>query len=120
MLINTSRGAVMNTRDVLNALVSGQIGYLGIDVYEYEKGLFFSDHSGEKIWDKLLLKLLDFSNVLITPHQAFATREALTNIAKTTSENLSQWENGESSRNEITYAESVLTLSEREPKTIIT
>jgi D-lactate dehydrogenase len=119
MLINTSRGGVLNTIDVLDALRKGQIGYLGIDVYEYEKGLFFNDHSGETITDTLFTQLMDYSNVLITPHQAFATREALTNIAGTTTDNLSKWEKEGVSENEITYERSVLPLSEREIKTLI-
>jgi len=119
MLINTSRGGILNTRDVLDALPGGQIGYLGIDVYEYEKGLFFYNHSGEEIHDSLFTKLMGFSNVLITPHQAFATREALTNIAATTAANLLLWEKGATSENEITYSGPVLPRSEQEIKTIM-
>ena len=102
MLINTSRGAVVNTRDLLDALPGGQIGYLGLDVYEYEKGIFFYDRSDEDLNDTMLQKLMSYSNVLITPHQAFATKEALTNIAKTTFQNLNAFKNGNSIVNEIT------------------
>ena len=102
MLINTSRGAVVNTKDVLDGLVKGQIGYFGADVYEYEKGLFFYDHSGKPAKDLLLQRLVNLPNVLITPHQAFATKEALKNIAETTFYNLSVWDHGCASENELT------------------
>ena len=82
MLINTSRGAIIKTQDVIDGLITGQIGYFGTDVYEYEKGIFFHDHSGETLKDTMLKKLMSFSNVLVTPHQAFATQEALANIAR--------------------------------------
>jgi D-lactate dehydrogenase len=88
MLINTSRGALVNTTDILQALDSGKIGYLGIDVYEHEKGLFFEDHEYDNIKDALLQKLLQHVNVIITPHQAYLTKEALQEIADQTIENL--------------------------------
>jgi D-lactate dehydrogenase len=84
MLINTSRGACVNTKDVIYYLKNGHIGYYGADVYEKEKGLFFYDWSDKKLDDPMLKSLLALPNVLITPHQAFATVEALTNIATTT------------------------------------
>ena len=84
MLINTSRGKVLHTEAVLEALKTGQIGYLGLDVYEYEKGLFFEDHQQDVNKDALLTQLLNFSNVLITPHQAFLTKEAVEEIAAQT------------------------------------
>lgn len=90
MLINTSRGALLDTHAALAALKTGQLGYLGMDVYEYEKGLFFYDHSQEPK-DKLLAQLLVLPNVLITGHQGFLTREALTNIATTTIASLDGW-----------------------------
>nr|WP_294945297.1 2-hydroxyacid dehydrogenase [uncultured Mucilaginibacter sp.] len=92
MLINTSRGALINTTDVVNALRSGKIGYLGLDVYEFEKGLFFEDHEHDAIKDKLLEELMQFDNVLITPHQAYLTREALQGIADQTIKNLDLWQ----------------------------
>ncbi len=101
MLINTSRGGVVKTADVLNGLTSGKIGYFGSDVYEYEKGIFFYDHSGTPIKDKTLLTLMSLHNVLITPHQAFATNEALTNIAVTTVENIQAWLSGTILQNKI-------------------
>ena len=75
---------------------------IGGDVYEYEKGIFFYDRSDEDLNDTMLQKLMSYSNVLITPHQAFATKEALTNIAKTTFQNLNAFKNGNSIVNEIT------------------
>ena len=102
MIINTSRGACVNTADIIDGLESGHIGYFGADVYEKEAGIFFHDHSAKKLQDEMLEKLLAMPNVLITPHQAFATKDALTNIATTTFENIDYWENGERSRNELT------------------
>ena len=102
MIINTSRGACVNTADIIDGLESGHIGYFGADVYEKEAGIFFHDHSAKKLQDEMLEKLLAIPNVLITPHQAFATKDALTNIATTTFENIDYWENGERSRNELT------------------
>lgn len=92
MLINTSRGGLIDTGEVLNALDNGKIGYLGLDVYEFEKGLFFQDHEYDKHKDTLLRKLLAYPNVLITPHQAFLTREALQEIANQTIKNLDLWQ----------------------------
>jgi len=88
LLINTSRGAVIDTPAVLNALEGSSLGGLAIDVYEREGGLFFEDHSGEELNDKQFERLLDFPNVLVTPHQGFFTAEALANIASTTIENI--------------------------------
>ncbi|MBS4066409.1 MAG: 2-hydroxyacid dehydrogenase [Chitinophagaceae bacterium] len=101
MLINTSRGALINTRDVIVALKSGQIGYLGLDVYEEERGLFFEDHSGDILQDDVIARLMTFSNVLITSHQAFLTDTALHNIAETTFSNLDCFEKGMSCNNEL-------------------
>ena len=102
MLINTARGAIIHTEDVMEALHDGTIGYLGLDVYEKEKGVFFYDHSENKITDEWLIKLMTYPNVIITPHQAFATQEALTNIADTTFYNLDQWSQQLPSENELT------------------
>lgn len=101
MLINTARGAVINTEHVIEALNNGKIGYLGLDVYEKEKGIFFYDYSKHKITDEMLKKLMAFPNVIITPHQAFATHEALTNIADTTFYNLDCWALQNKSDNEL-------------------
>ncbi len=95
MLINTGRGALVDTRAVISALKSRHIGSLGLDVYEQEEGVFFEDLSFEIIGDDLLERLLTFPNVIITSHQGFFTHEALTAIAETTLNNLSQLERGE-------------------------
>jgi len=102
MLINTSRGACINTQDVIDGLENGHIGYFGADVYENEKGVFFYDHSGKEIKDAMLKKLLTLPNVLMTPHQAFATQEALSNIAETTFHTIDCWKNNKRSANELT------------------
>ncbi|MDF7819113.1 2-hydroxyacid dehydrogenase [Runella sp. MFBS21] len=94
MLINTSRGGLVNTKAVINALKTGQLGYLGIDVYEQEADLFFKDLSEYVIQDDMLLRLMSFPNVLITAHQGFFTEEALSEIAKVTLQNLSDFESG--------------------------
>lgn len=101
MLINTSRGALVNTKDIIAALKSGQIGYLGLDVYEEERGLFFEDHSGDILQDDVIARLMTFSNVLITSHQAFLTDTALHNIAETTVANLDCFENQTACNNEV-------------------
>lgn len=101
MLINTARGAVLITEDAINALDNGKIGYLGLDVYEKEKGIFFYDLSKQNLNDKMLSNLMSRPNVMITPHQAFATKEALMNIADTTFYNISLWALGQHSPNEI-------------------
>ena len=105
MLINTSRGALVDTRAVIEALKSGQIGYLGLDVYEEEGDVFFRDLSGELLQDDVLARLLTFPNVLITGHQAFFTREALEQIATTTLTNLADVEHGKQCPNEVTPEE---------------
>lgn len=92
MLLNTSRGGLIDTKEVLTALENGKIGYLGLDVYEFEKGLFFQDHEHDKHKDALLKKLIAYPNVLVTPHQAFLTREALQEIANQTIKNLDLWQ----------------------------
>lgn len=94
MLINTSRGALVDTQAVLGGLKTGKIGYLGLDVYEQEEKLFFNDLSENIIQDDLILRLLSFPNVLITSHQGFFTEEALTQIAQTTLDNVDSFEAG--------------------------
>lgn len=101
MLINTARGAVISTDHAIDALNSGTIAYLGLDVYEKEKGVFFYDLSKEKINDEVLVNLMNRHNVIITPHQAFATKEALCNISEITFYNIDCWAKGHSSPNEI-------------------
>ena len=92
MLINTSRGGLLDTRAVIEALKSGKIGHLGLDVYEEEGEMFFEDLSGTILRDDTFTRLLTFPNVIITGHQAFFTREALDNIASTTLGNITQFE----------------------------
>ena len=94
MLINTSRGELIDTRAVITALKSGHIGYLGLDVYEEEEELFFEDLSHQPIQDDVFSRLLTFPNVLVTAHQAFFTQEALENIAETTLANIAAFEMG--------------------------
>ena len=101
MLINASRGALVNTKDVIDGLKSKHIGYFGMDVYEEEKGLFFEDHSEDILEDDQIARLMAFNNVFISSHQAFLTDTALKNIAKTTIENLDCLEKGEACKNEI-------------------
>ncbi|SHN34250.1 2-hydroxyacid dehydrogenase [Chitinophaga sp. CF418] len=101
MIINTSRGALINTKDIIQGLKKGQIGYLGLDVYEEESGLFFEDHSEDILQDDMISRLLTFKNVLITSHQAFLTDTALQNIAMTTIYNLDCFENNGICKNEI-------------------
>ena len=101
MLINTSRGALIDTVAVIEALKNGRIGYLGLDVYEEEEEIFFEDRSGLIISDDVFSRLLTFPNVIITGHQAFFTREALESIAATTMKNISDFESGRASGNEI-------------------
>ncbi len=101
MLINTSRGGLIDTRAVIRGLKSGKIGYLGLDVYEEEEELFFEDHSGQVIQDDIFARLLTFPNVLITAHQAFFTDTALTRIAQTTLQNLADLEAGRDCPNQI-------------------
>jgi D-lactate dehydrogenase len=92
MLINTSRGSVIDTKAVIPALKSGQIGSLGIDVYEEEADYFFEDLSDQAIADDTLARLLTFPNVIVTGHQAFFTTEAMSAIATITLQNISEWE----------------------------
>lgn len=101
MVINTSRGALVNTKDIIVALKTGQIGYLGLDVYEEEKGLFFEDHSEDILQDDVIARLLSFPNVLITSHQAFLTDTALQNIADTSIHNLDCFEKNMDCENEL-------------------
>jgi D-lactate dehydrogenase len=101
MLINTSRGALVDTKAVIAALKSGHIKYLGIDVYEEEADLFFEDLSDRVIQDDVFMRLLSFNNVLITGHQAFFTSNALEAIANITLQNISDFEQGGELENEV-------------------
>ncbi len=101
MLINTSRGALVDTKAVIAALKTGQIGYFGMDVYEEEEGLFFEDRSEDILQDDTIARLMTFKNVLITSHQAFLTETALQNIAETTVYNLDCFETNTKNNNEL-------------------
>jgi D-lactate dehydrogenase len=103
-ILNTSRGALINAQAVLVGLKSGQIGHLGLDVYEEEADLFFEDLSNQIIQDDVFARLLTFPNVVITGHQGFFTERALANIAQTTLQNIHDIETKDASGNEITAA----------------
>ena len=92
MLINTSRGKLVDTHALVENLLAGHLGGVALDVYEEEEGIFFEDHSEHLLRDDILSRLLTFPNVLITSHQAFLTREALLEIARVTAENLRRFE----------------------------
>lgn len=102
MLINTSRGALVDTAAVIDGLKSGQIGYLGLDVYEEEGDLFFEDLSNLVLQDDIFARLLTFPNVVITGHQAFFTRNALESIAHTTLANITEFEQTGQCVNQVT------------------
>jgi D-lactate dehydrogenase len=101
MLINTSRGGLIDTGAVIEGLKSGRIGHLGLDVYEEEARYFYEDYSSRLIADDELSRLLTFPNVLVTSHQGFFTREALEQIARTTLTNARDFEAGRQSPNEV-------------------
>jgi D-lactate dehydrogenase len=94
MIINTSRGALVDAAAVIRGLKSGHVGFLGLDVYEEEGDLFFEDLSGTVLQDDVFARLTTFPNVLITSHQGFFTDDALRNIARTTLQNLTAYETG--------------------------
>lgn len=102
MLINTSRGGLIDTRAVIGGLKGGRIGYLGLDVYEEEADLFFENLSERVIQDDVFTRLLTFPNVLITGHQGFFTAEALQHIADTTLRNVTAFETGVGDPNRVT------------------
>lgn len=101
MLINTSRGGLVDTKAVIDALKTKHIGSFGMDVYEEEEGLFFEDHSEDILQDDTIARLMTFKNVFITSHQAFLTDTALTNIAETTIYNLTSFEEKTNNENVI-------------------
>jgi D-lactate dehydrogenase len=104
LLINTSRGALIDTEAVIEALKSGRLGGLAIDVYEQEASLFFRDLSNEIIADDVIQRLISFPNVIVTGHQAYLTREALTTICETTLKSITSFENNEALANEVKVA----------------
>lgn len=106
MIINTGRGALIDAKALIDALKSGQVGYAGLDVYEEEEGVFYQNLSDHVLQDDVLARLLTFPNVLITAHQAFLTNEALTGIATTTLQNITDYENKRALTNEISAHQS--------------
>lgn len=104
VLVNTSRGALIDTQAVVEALKTGSVGALGLDVYEEEGDLFFEDLSSHVIQDDTFARLLTFPNVLITGHQAFFTEEAMTNIAETTLSNVTAFEEDGEALHPVTMA----------------
>lgn len=103
MIVNTSRGALIDTTALIEGLKSGKVGAAGLDVYEEEGDFFYEDYSGEVMPDDELARIISMPNVLLTSHQAFLTREALNNIAETTFENLMRYFEGEEPKNEVSY-----------------
>lgn len=103
MLINTSRGGLIDTKALVDSLKEGKVGYVGLDVYEEEENFFFEDHSDSIVTDDILARLQTFNNVLITSHQAFFTKEALRNISFTTLSNIKEFQTGNTLTNEICY-----------------
>jgi D-lactate dehydrogenase len=101
IVVNTSRGAVINTVDLIEALGNGKLGGACLDVYEFEKGLFFEDRRGDVIHDLNFSKLRSFNNVLITCHQGFLTEDAITEIAETTIANIDAFQNGIRCKNQL-------------------
>jgi D-lactate dehydrogenase len=95
IIVNVSRGALIDTKALIEALKCGHLGGVALDVYEEEEGVFFEDLSGQVLQDDDLARLLTFPNVLITAHQAFLTREALAEIARVTVDNLRAFGQGE-------------------------
>lgn len=100
-LINTGRGALIDAKSLIAALKSGHVGAAGLDVYEEEDGVFFENLSDQVLQDDILARLLSFPNVLVTSHQAFLTAEALANIASTTLQNISDFENSRTLVNQV-------------------
>ncbi|AEP30894.1 2-hydroxyacid dehydrogenase [Brumicola nitratireducens] len=103
MIINTSRGGLIDTKALVQGLKSGQIGSAGLDVYEEEASIFFHDKSGEVITDDVFARLTTFNNVVITSHQGFLTKEALSNIAQTTLDSFAEFIDGKRG-SELSYS----------------
>lgn len=101
MLINTSRGKLIDTKALINGLKNGKIGYAGLDVYEEEAEYFFEDRSDRAVADDTLARLMTFPNVLLTSHQAFLTKEALQNIAESTLNSIRDFKDGKELKNSI-------------------
>lgn len=104
MLINTSRGALVDTKALIESLKSGKIGAAGLDVYEEEEKYFFEDHSDVTLTDDVLARLMTFRNVVLTGHQGFLTKDALASIAETTLSNIAEYEKGRDLSNEVIHS----------------
>ncbi|KAL4815538.1 hypothetical protein BDW67DRAFT_163673 [Aspergillus spinulosporus] len=115
LLVNTSRGPLVNTKAAIEALKSGQLGGLALDVYEEEGAYFYNDHSAEIIHDDTLMRLMTFPNVLVCGHQAFFTREALTEIAGTVLSNLEAWVGGRHCANSLVRTGHLVVPEGKEP-----
>jgi D-lactate dehydrogenase len=114
MIINTGRGMLIDSKALIEGLKTGQVGYAGLDVYEEESDYFFEDFSNKVIADDVLARLLSFNNVLVTAHQGFFTREALSNIATTTLDNIRDFFTEHKLPNEICYKCGAGTCSRKE------
>ena len=101
MIINTGRGKLINTKDLIDGLKDKKIGSAGLDVYEEESDYFYEDHSDIVIDDDILARLLTFNNVIVTSHQAFFTKEALSEIARITLQNIQDFFDGKPLVNEV-------------------
>ncbi|KAL4960238.1 2-hydroxyacid dehydrogenase [Aspergillus stella-maris] len=115
LLVNTSRGPLINTKSAIEALKSGQLGGLALDVYEEEAAYFYNDHSHEIIHDDTLMRLMTFPNVLVCGHQAFFTREALGEICETVARNLEDWVKGRHCVNSLVREGHLVVRGEGEP-----
>ncbi len=116
IIVNTSRGALIDSAALIEGLKDGTVGAAGLDVYEEEGDFFYEDYSGEILQDDELVLLISMPNVLVTSHQAFLTEEALRNIAETTTENLRQYFAGEALPNEVCYRCSKDNICKKEHK----
>ena len=103
IILNTSRGGLINSNDLLEGIKSRKIGAACLDVYEEESDIFFTDKSGHILNDDTLARLITMPNVILTSHQAYLTKEALNNIANTTIENILNYQSVSTSQNEICY-----------------
>ncbi|MFV0539404.1 MAG: 2-hydroxyacid dehydrogenase [Dysgonomonas sp.] len=103
MIINTGRGKLIHTKHLIDGLISGKVGYAGLDVYEEEGAYFYEDHSDKVMTDDVLARLLSFNNVIVTSHQAFFTQEAMGNIAQTTMQNIQSFFENKELKNEVIY-----------------
>ncbi|MDU1889159.1 MAG: 2-hydroxyacid dehydrogenase [Dysgonomonas sp.] len=103
MIINTGRGKLIHTKHLIDGLISGKVGFAGLDVYEEESAYFYEDHSDTVMTDDVLARLLSFNNVIVTSHQAFFTKEAMSNIAQTTMGNINDFIENKELKNEVVY-----------------